>query len=66
MAVLFSFGLKPPIESDVLLLSRSLEVLTGPFPTKVAGHDLHKAAVWLHEVVIDEPCPMHADLARQH
>ena len=66
MAVLFIFSLKPPIESDVVLLSGSLKILTGPCPTKIAGHDLHKAAVWLHEVVIDEPCPMHANLEQQH
>ena len=66
MAELVLFCLQPPVEGDALLLSWSLEVLTGPLPTKLAGHDLHKAAVWLHEVVVDEPCSMHANLRHRH
>ncbi len=55
-------SLKPPIESDALLLSGNLKILTGPDPAKFARHDLHKAAVGLHEVVIDQASAVHSNL----
>ena len=62
MAELFLVCLKPPVESDVLLIGGSFEILTGPGPAKFAGHDFHKAAIWLHEVVVDQAGAMHANL----
>ena len=62
VAVLAVFGLQPPIKRDELLLSRRLEVLTWPCPTELAWHDLHKTAVGLHEVVVDQAGTMHANL----
>ncbi len=55
-------SLKPPIESDALLLSGNLKILAGPLPAKFARHDLHKAAVGLHKVVIDQASAVHTNL----
>ena len=62
MAVFVLMCLEPPIKSDALHVSWGLEVLAGPNPTKITGHDLHKAAVWCHEIVVDQTSTMQANL----
>ena len=61
-AVLLLVRLKPPIKSHALHLSGRLEVLAGPNPAKITRHDLYKAAIWHHEVVVDQASTMHASL----
>ena len=54
--------LKSPVEGNMLLFGGSFEILAGPGPAKLAGHDFHKAAIWLHEIVVHQAGTMHANL----